>query len=80
MSLRAGDLVTLKFPFVSTSLFSDQPDVLEGNVIVCDITTMDVALVISLSSYDAKCVYIAGPHGCGWAFGAHLKQVMSITK
>jgi len=33
------------------------------------------AMVISLDTNDARCVYIVGPSGTGWTFGAFLNRV-----
>ena len=35
----------------------------------------DVALVVSIERADGSNVYVIGPHGGGWAFGAFLKVV-----
>lgn len=38
----------------------------------------DVVLVVALSSFDGTCVYVTGPNGSGWTFGAYLKLVDAI--
>ena len=35
----------------------------------------DIALVISTERTDGGCVYVIGPNGSGWAFGAFLRII-----
>ena len=75
MKLRAGDMVVLNL-VDETDLF-DQPfeiDSPQGHP-VSHLTKHDTACVVSLSSSDGRCVYVVGPHGAGWTFGALLKKV-----
>jgi len=37
--------------------------------------TREVALVIAIERSDGGSVYVLGPHGGGWAFGAFLEVV-----
>jgi hypothetical protein len=55
----------------------DQPfelDSPQGNR-VSRLTKHDTACVVSLSHSDGRCVYVIGPHGAGWTFGAFLKKL-----
>jgi hypothetical protein len=59
----------------STDLY-DQPFELDApGRPVSRLTNRDTAVVVSLSSFDGRCVYVIGPHGAGWTFGAYLKKV-----
>ena len=75
MRFRAGDLVTLNL-VDSTDLFAEAfgPDEGAGQPI-SHLTARDTAVVVSLSSHDGRCVYVVGPHGPGWTFGALLRRV-----
>lgn len=75
MKFRAGDLVMLNL-VDSVDLF-DQPFELNNpsGDPVSHMDKSDTAVVVSLSSHDGRCVYVVGPHGAGWTFGALLKRV-----
>lgn len=75
MKFRAGDMVTVNL-VESTDLF-DQPFELDnpGGQPVSHLSNKDTAIVVSLSNADGRCVYVIGPHGAGWTFGAFLKKV-----
>lgn len=38
----------------------------------------DVALVVAIAKADGSMVYVLGPNGGGWAFGAFLRIVVDI--
>ena len=74
MKFRAGDMVTVNL-VDATDLFAEPFAADEPGHPVSHLTCADTAVVVSLSSHDGKCVYIIGPHGAGWTFGALLKRV-----
>jgi len=43
--------------------------------VISKLESRDVALVIALERSDGGSVYVLGPHGGGWAFGAFLEVV-----
>lgn len=75
MRFRAGDMVTVNL--VDAIDLYDQPFELDSPVghPVSHLTKADTAIVVSLSNFDGRCVYVVGPHGAGWTFGAYLKRV-----
>lgn len=82
MKLRAGDLVVINemvlprahlYAEPASTLFVAQTDGSYREVAYLDVG--EPAIVISLSSYDGRCIYVIGPHGSGWTFGAYLKKV-----
>jgi hypothetical protein len=75
MKLAAGDMVTLAL-VEYVDLFDQPFDVLFPNEDpVSFLTSKDTAVIVSLSSADGRCVYIMGPNGGGWTFGALFKRV-----
>ena len=76
MKLRAGDMVTVHI-VAEIDLFAEpfSPDSSGDPDPVSHLTCHDTAVIVSLSTYDGKCVYVVGPHGAGWAFGAYLKRI-----
>lgn len=75
MKLRAGDMVVLNL--VDEADLFDSPFELDnpGGHPVSHLTKRDTAVVVSLSNLDGRCVYVVGPHGAGWTFGAFLKRM-----
>lgn len=43
--------------------------------IISKLGKRDIALVIAIERSDGGSVYVLGPHGGGWAFGAFLEVV-----
>lgn len=75
MKFRAGDMVTLNL-VDETDLFDGPFELgVPGDHPVSHLTKADTAIVVSLSNSDGRCVYVVGPHGAGWTFGAYLKRV-----
>jgi len=78
VKLRAGDMVILNTALgnVSLSLFStpEPSDILEPESNV-KLLQGQVGLVVSLSSHDARSVYIITSTGSGWALGAFLRKI-----
>lgn len=74
MKFSAGDMVTVNLVDV-IDLYDEQFGPNEQARAVSRLTSADTAVVVSLSSHDGRCVYIIGPHGAGWTFGAFLKRV-----
>ena len=72
--MRVGDMVTVNL-VEATDLFAEPFGPGEAGHPVSHLTSHDTAVVVSLSSHDGKCVYVIGPHGAGWTFGALLKRV-----
>lgn len=76
MRFRAGDLVTVATDLGDRIDLYDTPPGPSG--VMCDVVSFlqagEPALVISLDRSDARCVYVVGPHGPGWAFGAYLRH------
>lgn len=75
MRHQAGDMVTLNL--VEEADLYDHPFETEepNGHPVSHLTSKDTAVIVSLSNADARCVYVVGPHGAGWTFGALLKRV-----
>ncbi len=75
MKLSAGDMVTVYLVdnayLYGQAFEAFSPD----DDPVSFLTAKDTAIIISLSNSDGRCVYVAGPHGTGWIFGAYLKRV-----
>lgn len=47
----------------------------DGFNVVSKLARGETAVVVSLSSHDCRSVYVIGPHGAGWTFGANLKRI-----
>lgn len=77
MSFRAGDMV--RGSDLSTDvieLFDSPPGPLyHGEAVIAHLKRGESALVVSLDRHDGRCVYVMGPHGGGWTFGAFLQRV-----
>jgi hypothetical protein len=73
----AGDHVTLNGDLVCdvVTLFAEPFEATYVPQIVSKFEKGETAIVVSLSSFDGKCVYVIGPNGAGWTFGAFLKLV-----
>lgn len=76
MKLKSGDLVTVTLNEVI--ILYDVPfHPLTEAKPLAHLTNSDTAVVVSLSNYDGRSVYIVGPHGAGWTFGGYLKKIDS---
>lgn len=76
MKFAAGDMVTPNPMMADEVLLYNEPPSPQSNFEhVSFLSPNNTAIVVSLSSADAKCVYIIGPNGAGWTFGAYLKMV-----
>jgi hypothetical protein len=73
---RAGMLVTTRQGVEAAELFAMLPSLTLSTADGRYLKQGQVAIVIALSSYDAKAVYLIGPCGAGWAFGAFLERVV----
>jgi len=77
LKLRAGDLVTPSKLLESTAtifVYANKPGAEVFQHPIGELRQSDVALVISLSSSDAKLVYVIGKCS-GWTFGAYLRKL-----
>jgi len=75
VKLRAGDMVTAADLVDEVELFAQARDAGLQTAYGVVMKKGEVALVIALDRHDARTVYIIGPMGAGWAFGAFLKRV-----
>ena len=68
---RVGQLVKSSGLEDNMDLFSEPPPGVNGDLrIIGKLEKLDVAIVIALARGDCGCIYVLGPHGSGWAFGA----------
>lgn len=74
MKLKAGDMVTVNL-VETIDLFAEQFEPGSQSHPVTHLTDRDTAIVVSLSNHDGRCVYVIGPYGAGWTFGALLKKI-----
>lgn len=77
MKFKAGDMVTMNslvegYLDEGIDLF---PDLDNGSDPTSSLMQGEYAIVISLSSHDGVRVYVLGPRGAGWTFGAFLKVI-----
>lgn len=75
---KAGQLVVLAWED-STQLYSVPSDIKDVRVIGW-LEKRDVALVVTADRSDGSRVYVVGPHGGGWTFGALLKILVEAPK
>jgi hypothetical protein len=82
---RAGQLVTpVKWTEEGCDLFNAPGGArpLTGNVlprIIGRLEKHDVGLVVAIERSDGGSVYVIGPRGGGWAFGAFLVVVKDVS-
>ena len=50
-------------------------DAIDPPRVIGQLCHCDVALVVAIDRADCSAVYVIGPHGGGWAFGAFLTVV-----
>lgn len=74
MKFKSGDLVTVAMSEVII-LYNEPFHPLKEAKPLSHLTNSDTAVIISLSNYDGRSVYVIGPHGGGWTFGGYLKKV-----
>jgi hypothetical protein len=80
---RAGQLVTPE-DWVDPALeLYNEPDVLAASwstlaYVLGTLEPGDVAMVIAVPKRDGSSVYVLGPNGGGWTFGAMLKVVEDV--
>jgi len=65
-SFMSGDVALYDSPF--------ELEIPDGHA-VATLVKNDTAIVVSLSNFDGRCVYVVGPNGAGWTFGALLEKV-----
>lgn len=75
MKLSAGNMVVSLLESIELFDRPPRPNNINECIATATLKNKQTAMVISLDSSDGRCVYIIGPTGTGWTFGAFLNRI-----